>query len=90
LPSAIVIDIRVVPRARRNAIDGMRAGSYLIRLAAPPVDGAANEALIAFLAEVLDVPRRSIAIVSGQTSRDKRVRVAGIDLETAIARLQSS
>ena len=68
----------------------MRAGSYLIRLAAPPVDGAANEALIAFLAEVLDVPRRSIAIVSGQTSRDKRVRVAGIDLETAIARLQSS
>ena len=65
----------------------MRAGSYLVRLAAPPVDGAANDALIAFLSEVLDVPRRSIAIVSGQTSRDKRVKVSGIDEPAARARL---
>ena len=68
-------------------MDGRRGDAILIRLNAPPVDGAANEALIAFLSDILDVPRRSIAIVSGQTSRDKRVRVEGIDQATAMARL---
>ena len=58
-----------------------------MRLAAPPVDGAANEALIAFLSEVLGVPRRNLALVAGEKSRDKRVRVDGIDLETAMTRL---
>lgn len=68
-------------------MDGRRGDAILIRLNAPPVDGAANEALIAFLSDILDVPRRSIAIMSGQTSRDKRVRVEGIDQATAMARL---
>jgi uncharacterized protein (TIGR00251 family) len=82
-----VLDIRVIPRARRNSVDGMRAGAFLIRLAAPPVDGAANEALLAFLADVLDVPRRNLAIVSGEKSRDKRVRIEGLAAEVATARL---
>lgn len=68
-------------------MDGRRGDAILIRLNAPPVDGAANEALIAFLSDILDVPRRSIAIASGLTSRDKRVRVEGIDQATAMARL---
>jgi len=68
-------------------VDGRRGDAILIRLNAPPVDGAANDALIAFLSDILDVPRRSIAIVSGQTSRDKRVRVEGIDAAAAVARL---
>jgi hypothetical protein len=68
-------------------VDGERAGSILIRLAAPPVDGAANEALIAFLADTLGVPRRQISIVSGHTSRDKRVRIEGVDLASARATL---
>lgn len=68
-------------------MDGRRGDAILIRLNAPPVDGAANDALIAFLSEVLDVPRRSIAIVSGLTSRDKRVKVTGIDEQSARARL---
>jgi len=58
-------------------VDGLRGDAVLIRLAAPPVEGAANEALIAFLSEALGVPRRSIAIVSGEKSRDKRVRIEG-------------
>lgn len=82
-----VIDIRVIPRARRNSVDGMRGGAFLIRLAAPPVDGAANEALLGFLADVLDVPRRTITIVSGEKSRDKRVQIVGLDDQTARARL---
>ena len=59
----------------------------MIRLAAPPVEGAANEALIAFLSEALGVPRRSIAIVSGEKSRDKRVRIEGLDEAAARDRL---
>ena len=77
----------MIPRSPRSRVDGRRGDAILIRLNAPPVDGAANEALVAFLAEVLELPRRSIAIVSGQTSRDKRVRVTGMDIDTAVARL---
>jgi len=60
-------------------VDGLRGDAVLIRLAAPPVDGAANEALVAFLADALALPRRSIRIVSGEKSRDKRVRIDGLD-----------
>jgi uncharacterized protein (TIGR00251 family) len=65
----------------------MRNGALLIRLAAPPVDGAANEALIAFLAEALGLPRRHVTIVAGEKSRDKRVQIAGLDPESIRARL---
>lgn len=82
-----MLAIRVIPRSPRTRVDGRRGDAILIRLKAPPVDGAANEALIAFLSDVLDVPRRSIAIVSGQTSRDKRVRVEGIEQAVAMSRL---
>jgi uncharacterized protein (TIGR00251 family) len=82
-----VLAVRVIPRSPRTRVDGRRGDAILIRLNAPPVDGAANDALIAFLSEALAVPRRSIEIVSGQTSRDKRVRVDGIEADTAIARL---
>ena len=58
-----------------------------IRLAAAPVDGAANEALIAFLADTFDRPRRDITIVSGHTSRDKRVAIAGLTEAEFDARL---
>jgi len=77
----------VIPRAPRSRVDGLRGDAVLIRLAAPPVEGAANEALIAFLSEALGVPRRSIAIVSGEKSRDKRVRIEGLDEAAARDRL---
>ena len=82
------LDVRVVPRAGRTAVAGMRGGALLVRLAAAPVDGAANEALIAFLAELLERPKRDITIISGQKSRDKRVRVTGAsarDLESKLS-----
>lgn len=65
----------------------MRGAAVLIRLAAPPVEGVANDALVAFLSDTLNVPRRRIEIVSGERSRDKRVAIAGTDRETALARL---
>jgi uncharacterized protein (TIGR00251 family) len=89
LPSA-VLDIRVIPRAPRTRVDGMRGGAVLIRLAAPPVDGAANDALVAFLSDTLALPRRNIQIVSGEKSRDKRVLIDGLDETAARARLLGS
>jgi uncharacterized protein len=82
LQSAI-LSVRVIPRAPRTRVDGERAGAILIRLAAPPVDGAANDALVAFLSDTLRVPRRDVTIVAGEKSRDKRVQIVGLD-ETAI------
>jgi hypothetical protein len=81
------LDIRVIPRAPQTKVDGERGGAILVRLAAPPVDGAANAALVAFLADALGVPRRQVAIVAGNTSRDKRVRIEGLDETEARARL---
>jgi uncharacterized protein (TIGR00251 family) len=68
-------------------VDGLRGDAVLIRLAAPPVEGAANEALVAFLADALALPRRSIRIVSGEKSRDKCVRIDGLDEAAARDRL---
>jgi uncharacterized protein (TIGR00251 family) len=68
--------IRVVPRARRDAVDGERAGRLLVRVTAAPVDGKANEAVCKVLAAHLGVPVRALAVVAGHRSRDKVVRVA--------------
>lgn len=65
----------------------MRDGAFLIRVAAPPVDGAANDALIAFLADALDLPRRNIAILAGERSRTKRVQILGLAMDSIRARL---
>jgi uncharacterized protein (TIGR00251 family) len=79
--------VRVVPRAGRTAIAGVRGDALAIRLAAAPVDGAANVALITFLAETFSRPRRDVTIVSGHTSRDKRVAIAGLTEAEFDARL---
>lgn len=79
--------VRVVPRAGRSAIAGVRGEALLVRLTAAPVDGAANDALIAFLAEVFTRPRRDITLVSGHASRDKRIAIAGLSKAQVAARL---
>jgi uncharacterized protein (TIGR00251 family) len=81
------VDVRVIPRGGRSTIAGLRDGAVLVRLAAAPVDGAANAELIDLLARTLKVPRRDITIVGGEKSRSKRVRIAGLDRDTAIAKL---
>ena len=81
------LDIRVIPRASRTVVAGERDGALLIRLAAPPVDGAANDALIAFLAKALDVPRRQVVLVHGETARQKTVDITGVTEAAARERL---
>jgi uncharacterized protein len=79
--------VRVVPRAGRTAVGGVRGEALLVRLAAPPVDGAANEALMTFLAGILGRPKRDVAIASGHASRDKRLVVRGVTAAAVRARL---
>jgi uncharacterized protein len=71
--------IHAQPGARRTEVQGVHAGAIKIKLQARPVEGAANEALLDFLAEALQVPRRRCVLVSGQTSRQKRVRIEAPD-----------
>ncbi len=86
----VIIDVRVTPRASRSGLDGEHAGALRVRLHAPPVEGAANDELVRMLADALDVPKRAVAIVSGQGSRTKRVKVTGIDVEAARQRIDAA
>ncbi len=78
-PGQVSFSIKVQPRARKNAITGVVGDSLKISLTAPPVDGKANQAVIDFLSDMLRVPRASITIASGETSRVKVIRIAGLD-----------
>jgi uncharacterized protein (TIGR00251 family) len=81
------LDIRVIPRAGRSGFAGLRDGALLVKLAAAPVDGAANDELIALFARTLKIPKRDVTIVSGERSRSKRIRIAGLSREEALAKL---
>lgn len=86
--SGITFAVRVQPRAKRNAVVGELGEALKISLMAPPIEGRANEACIEFLAELLDVPRFSVAIISGHGGRNKVVRVTGLALDTLRQRLE--
>ena len=83
----VILAVRVIPRARKTEIAGTRDGALLVRLAAPPVEGAANDALIDFLATRLGAPRRAVRIVSGERGRQKRVAIAGMKADQVLALL---
>ena len=85
--TGVVISVRVIPRANRSAINGTRGDALLVRLKAPPVDGAANAELIRVIAAALDVPARHVSLAGGEHSRQKRVAVAGMTRDAAHARL---
>jgi len=71
--------VRVQPRASKTELAGIHGDALKIRLSAPPVDGAANDALVEFLAETFAVPRRNVRLVSGESSRSKIVEIDGIN-----------
>jgi uncharacterized protein len=88
LQGGVEFAVKVHPRAKKNAITGELGGALKVSLTAPPVDGRANEACIEFFAKLLKVPRSSVTIASGQSSRNKVIRVAGISVEDARERLR--
>jgi uncharacterized protein len=79
----------VIPRAGRTAVAGIRSESLLVRLAAAPVDGAANDALVKVLAETFACAPRDVAILSGHTSRTKRIAIAGARVDQIASRLSA-
>ena len=82
--------VTVVPRASRSSIEQLADGAFQIRVTAPPADGAANTALLRFLADVLDVPRSRLAIISGVSSRRKRIAVGGLTPDELETRLRAA
>ena len=85
--NGVVLAVRVIPRAGRSGIAGVRDNALLVRLNAPPVDGAANAELIEVIAGAFGVPKRAVTIVAGDRARTKRVRVDGISEADAASRL---
>jgi len=73
--------VKVHPRARRNAITGTVGDAIKLAVTAPPVEGKANQAVIEFFADFFAIPRSSVSIASGETSRNKVVRVSGISIQ---------
>ena len=87
-PSGATFAVRLHPRAKRNAITGTLGDALKISLTAPPLEGRANHACIEFLADLLKLPRSSITIAAGQTSRNKLIRISGVSAADIGARLR--
>jgi len=85
--AGLTLRVRVQPRASRDGLSGERDGALVVRLTAPPVEGAANEALARLLGEALGVAPSTVRVVSGASGRNKVVSVAGVDPATARERL---
>ncbi len=85
---ALLLRIYVQPRASKSQICGIHDGALKLRLAAPPVDGAANEECRSFFSKLFKVPKSAVTIVSGEASRHKRLRVAGGTAATVAALLE--
>jgi uncharacterized protein (TIGR00251 family) len=86
-PGGVTFAVKVHSRAKKNAITGELGDALKVALTAPPIDGRANAACIEFLANLLEVPRSSVTIASGVTSRNKVIRVAGLSAEQLRKRL---
>ena len=87
MDESAVLRVRLTPKGRRNEVIRREAGVLYVRVAAPPVDGAANKALIELLSSALKVPKSRIAFQTGETSREKTLRISGLDAATLETRL---
>jgi hypothetical protein len=87
-PAGITFAVKVHPRAKKNGITGEVGDALKLALTAPPADGKANAACIEFLAKLLNLPRSSVTIAAGQTSRNKVIQVAGLSAEEVQRRLK--
>ncbi len=83
----VLLSVKVQPRASKNEMAGPLGDELRIRVTAPPVDAAANEALVRFLAETLDCPRGSVQLVRGHTARHKQVFVRGLGADAVLERI---
>jgi hypothetical protein len=89
-PGGLLLSVKLQPRASANEIGGPLADELRVKVTAPPVDAAANEALLRLLAETLDCPRGRVELVRGHTSRHKVIKLHGLDNAAALAKLLPS
>lgn len=87
-PEAVSFKVKVQPRASKNQVAGLLQDALKVRIASPPVDGEANQTCIEFFAKLLGVPKSKVQIVSGQTGRNKLVRVEGLSVEQLQTKLK--
>ena len=85
--TGVMLSVHACPRAAQEAVQGLYGDAVKIRLRSPPTDGRANDALIALLSRILDVPARDLIIVAGHSARRKRVAIAGITEAAVRAKL---
>lgn len=85
---AVTFQVKVAPRAARERVLGVQAGALKVALTAPPVDGAANQALLQFVAHLLGVPVRDVSLLHGERARIKTLRVSGMDAASVRAVLE--
>lgn len=83
----VIINLRIVPRSAKNEICGIHDEAIKVRLQAPPVDGKANKALIKFMAKALGIRQSDIEIISGESSRNKRIHVSGLTAAALMAKV---
>jgi uncharacterized protein len=88
-PDGVLLDVKLQPRASKNAIGEIEGDELRIKVTAPPVDSAANEALLRLLADVLDCPRGAVQLVRGNTSRHKQVFLRDLTVQAVLERLRS-
>lgn len=89
-PQGVTFAVKVQPCARRNAVSGTAADALKLAVAAPPLEGRANQGVVEFLAEFFDIPRASVTITSGQRSRIKVVCISGMSAEQVRERLEAA
>ena len=89
MSESVLLSVRIVPRASRDVVVGMRGGALLVRVTAAPVDGAANEALVRLLARRLHLGKGAFKIVAGRTSKLKVIEVVGMEEPELMRRLVS-
>ena len=86
----VTFAVKIQPRARKNAITGTVGDAIKLAVTAPPVEGKANQAVIEFFADFFEIPRSSVSIASGETSRNKVIRVSGISAQQVRERLSTT
>lgn len=88
-PEGVVLTLKVIPRSSVNGLAGVQGDALKLKVTAPPVDSAANAEVVRFLAEVLDVPRGTVQLLRGATSRHKQVRIVGLSGSQVLLRLKT-
>jgi uncharacterized protein (TIGR00251 family) len=85
--SGVRLAVRVIPRSPKSSLAGVRDGRLLVRVTAPPVDSAANDAVIELVARALGVPKRDVALVGGATARNKTLEIVGLSAADVVRKI---